>query len=144
MRSVILCLCGVVALLLTGCGVNKRSLYPGTAQPADLRAPTIQILGDVTACQGAWCKKPEGGYEWPIGLSHPPAALTYQRALERKAAQQFGVPESEVVLGDISVGFTTELIGTIRGWEASAVAGRKTTPGEAAKATPEAPTWLPR
>lgn len=37
-----------------------------------------------------------------------------------------------------------EMIGTIRGWEATARVGRKTTPGEAAKAAPEAPSWLPR
>lgn len=64
-------------VLLAGCSVNKSSLYPGTGQTPDLREEGILLLGEVTACAGAWCKKEGGGYEWPIGLSHPPTALTY-------------------------------------------------------------------
>jgi hypothetical protein len=120
-----LCIIAALMVLLTGCGVNKSSLYPGTGATADLREEGVQVLGEVTACQGAWCKKDGGGYEWPVSISHPPPALTYQKALRQKAAKQYGIPEGEVVLGEVSVGYHTEMIGTIRGWEATAVAGRK-------------------
>lgn len=115
----------LILLVLSSCGINKSSLYPGTSQTPDLRESGVQVLGEVTACQGAWCKKEGGGYEWPIGLSHPPTALTYQKAIREKAAKQYGIPEEEIVLGEISVGYRTELIGTIRGWEATAPVGRK-------------------
>jgi hypothetical protein len=111
---------------LAGCGVNKSSLYPGTGLTPDLREEGVSWCSAKSRLvQGAWCKKEGGGYEWPIGLSHPPTALTYQKALKQKAAKQYGIPEDEVVLGEVSVGYTTELIGTIRGWEATAPVGRK-------------------
>lgn len=130
-------------LLLTGCGVTKSSLYPGTAQTPTLQESGVTILGEVTACQGGFCKKADGGYEWPLSLPQPPPAYTYQRAIQQKAAKQFGVPEAEIVVGEIAVGYHAEMIGTIRGWEATAMVGRKSA-GEAAKAIPEPPSWLPR
>ncbi len=125
-------------LFLTGCGVTKSSLYPGTGSTPSLQEAGVTILGEVTACQGAFC---EG--QWPLSLPQPPPAYTYQRAIQKKAATQFAVPESEIVVGEIAVGYHAELIGTIRGWEASALVGRKAA-GGAAQAAPEAPSWLPR
>lgn len=136
MRSLLI---ACALLLLTGCSVTKSSLYPGTAQTPTLQEAGVTILGEVTACQGAFC---EG--QWPLSLPQPPPAYTYQRAIQKKAATQFSVPESEIVLGEIAVGYHAEMIGTIRGWEATAMVGRKTTSGEAAKAAPEPPSWLPR
>ncbi|WHZ16070.1 MAG: hypothetical protein OJF52_002918 [Nitrospira sp.] len=115
----------LTSLLLSGCGVTKSSLYPGTAQTPDLNEQGIQILGEVTACQGGLCQKEDGGYEWPLSLPQPPPGYTYQRAIQKKAAKQFGVPENELVVGEISVGYRAEIVGTIRGWEASALVGRK-------------------
>jgi hypothetical protein len=110
-------------LMLSGCaGVNKSYVYPGTGNPQE---PGVTLLGEVTTCKGAWCKKEGGGYEWPIGLSHPPTPLYFQKAIREKAAKVYGVPEEELIVGEISVGYTTELIGTIRGWEATAPVGRK-------------------
>jgi hypothetical protein len=37
----------------------------------------------------------------------------------------YNVPETEIVLSEITVGFYNELNGTVRGWEAKAVAGRR-------------------
>lgn len=125
MRSVLALACCAVTLLLAGCGVTKSALYPGTAQSPDLHENGVTILGEVTACQGGMCKKEGGGYEWPMSLPQPPPAYTYQRAIQQKAAKQFNVPESEIVVGEIAVGYRAELIGTIRGWEASALVGRK-------------------
>lgn len=135
MRSLLL---AIALLLLTGCSVTKSSLYPGTAKTPSLQEAGVTILGEVTACQGAFC---EG--QWPLSLPQPPPAYTYQRAIQKKAATQFNVPESEIVLGEIAVGYHAEMIGTIRGWEATAMVGRKSA-GEAAKAIPEPPSWLPR
>lgn len=70
-------------ILLTGCSATKSSLYPGTAQTPTLQEAGVTILGEVTACQGAWCSKPDGGYEWPLSLPQPPPAYTYQRAIRR-------------------------------------------------------------
>lgn len=127
-----------VTLFLTGCGVTKSSLYPGTGQTPSLQEAGVTILGEVTACQGGFC---EG--QWPLSLPQPPPAYTYQRAIQKKAATQFGVPEAEIVVGEIAVGYHAELIGTIRGWEATALVGRKTG-GAASQAAPDAPSWLPR
>jgi len=132
-----------IALFLTGCGVTKSSLYPGTGSTPSLQEAGVTILGEVTACQGGFCKKEGGGYEWPLSLPQPPPAYTYQRAIQKKAATQYGVPEADIVVGEIAVGYHAELIGTIRGWEASALVGRKAA-GGAAQAAPEAPSWLPR
>lgn len=135
MPSLILAL---LLLFLTGCGVTKSSLYPGTAQTPTLQEAGVTILGEVTACQGAFC---EG--QWPLSLPQPPPAYTYQRAIQKKAATQFSAPESEIVLGEIAVGYHAEMIGTIRGWEATAMVGRKSGSG-AAQAAPDLPSWLPR
>ncbi len=116
----------LTAALLSGCSVTKSSLYPGTGVTPDLHESGVTPLGEVTACQGAFCKKEDdSGYEWPLSLPQPPPALTYQRAIQAKAAKQYGVPEDQIVVGEIAVGYHAEMIGTIRGWEATAPVGRK-------------------
>ena len=45
----------------------------------------------------------------------------------REAVKKYGVPGNEVVLGDISVETENELVGTVRGWRATAQAGRQRT-----------------
>ncbi|MDQ3232113.1 MAG: hypothetical protein M3Q07_09855 [Pseudobdellovibrionaceae bacterium] len=112
-------------LLAAGCGVTKSVLYPGSSQTPNLQEKGVELLGDVTACQGAFCSKEDGGYEWPMSLPQPPPAYTYQRANQKKAAKHFNVPEEEIVVGEIAVGYRAEMIGTIRGWEATAPVGRK-------------------
>ena len=116
----------IVALIsLTGC-ISSPTLYPGTGQTPDLREPGVTVLGEITACQGAWCKKDDGGYESQLSLPAPPPAYNYQSLIRKKAASVYGVPEGEVVIGEMKVGYYAELIGTIRGWSATAVVGRKT------------------
>ena len=82
------------------------------------------MLGEVTACQGALCKKDDGGHECRLSLPAPPPAYTYQSALAKKAAKQYGIPESDVVIGEMKVGYYAEMIGTIRGWKADAPVGK--------------------
>ena len=56
---------------------------------------------------------------------HSSASLYLSMRLSEKAAQQYSVPEADVVIGDMKVGYHAEMIGTIRGWQATAMVGRK-------------------
>ena len=104
---------------LGGCATHLT--YPGTAPFDD----SVQMLGPVTACAGGGCCGEEEGCQWPLALTNPPDAYTYQAALRDKAVRRYGVPPEEVVLGDIAVETEAELVGTIRGWKATAQAGRR-------------------
>lgn len=120
-------LTGALALFLSGCGISKTTIYPGTAATPDLREGGVQILGEVEACRGAFCKKAdgEGGQDWPLTLVSPPPASAYHALLRKKAAKQFQLIEEDVRLGEVTVGYYTEIDGTIVGWEAKALAGRQ-------------------
>lgn len=117
---------GVITTLLVGCGISASSIYSGTGLTYDLNESGVKILGEVNTCQGGFCKNDETGRtEWPLSLAAPPPASHYQAFLRKKAARIYNVPEREIVLGEITVGFYNELNGTVRGWEAKAIAGRK-------------------
>ena len=122
-RSLFIC---AIAALLMGCGISATSIYPGTGLTYDLSERGVKILGEVETCQGAFCKNDETGRtEWPLSLTVPPPPSHYQAALRKKAAKLYTVPEREIVLGEITVGFYNELNGTVRGWQAKGIAGRK-------------------
>jgi hypothetical protein len=121
----LLLLLASMTAMLTGCGISATSIYPGTGSTFDLHETGVTILGEVNTCEGSFCKNDQGRTEWPLSLSVPPPASHYQAALRRKAARMYNVPETEIVLSEITVGFYNELNGTVRGWEAKAVAGRK-------------------
>lgn len=111
---------------LCGCSISARSVYSGTGQTFDLREEGVQVLGEVTACQGGFCENDETGRtEWPMSLTVPPPAATYHAAIRAKAARTFHVPEEEIVVGEVKVGYYTEIVGTIRGWTATAPVGRR-------------------
>lgn len=115
-------------MLTTGCGISATYLYPGNGLTHDLNESGVKILGEVSICQGAVCKNNETGRsESPLSLTIAPPASNYQAALRKAAAKLYSVPESEVVLGEITVRFVcNELLGTVRGWQAKAIAGKKT------------------
>lgn len=119
--------CSVVALLLGGCGVSKSNVYPGTASTPDLHEDGIVVLGLIEACRGAFCpdRDGEGGQEWPLTLSSPPPAAAYHALLRKRASARYHVPDHDVRLGEVTVGYYIELDGTIIGWKASAQAGRQ-------------------
>lgn len=113
-------------LSVSGCGVTSKSVYPGTGATFDLNEPGIEVLGMVTACQGGYCRNDETGrMEWPISLQSPPPAATYQSAIRKKAARIYNIPEGQVVIGEVDVTYHSEIVGTIRGWTASAMVGKK-------------------
>jgi hypothetical protein len=104
-----------IAFLLTGC----ESMVTVPPYPtADAWNSDVKPLGTVTATSGVW----------PLSLHSTPSDYTFQSALREKAASQFGVPQSEVVLGQATVQIGAEIDGTIRDWTATAQAGRRLTP----------------
>ena len=116
-----------ISVLLSGCSVSATAVYPGTSLTFDLREDGVQILGEVTACQGAFCKNDETGQtEWPMSLTGPPPAATYQAAIRKNAVRIYNVPEGQIVVGEVKVGYYNELNGTVRGWTATAPVGRRT------------------
>lgn len=125
--KVLASVCVAVAMLVGGCGLSKSTIYPGTASTPDLHEEGVLVLGEVEACRGAFCpsRDGEGGQEWPLALSSAPPASTYHAALRKRVAAQYQVPEHDVRLGEVTVGYYTELDGTIVGWRAKAQVGRR-------------------
>ena len=116
-----------IGVLTTGCGISASYIYPGTGLTHNLIESGVKILGEVSTCQGAVCKNDETGRsESSLSLTIAPPASNYQAALRKKAAKLYSVPESEIVVGEITVSFfCNELLGTVRGWQAKAIAGKK-------------------
>ncbi len=118
----------VAVNMLVGCGVTSTSVYPGTGLTYDLSGDNVDMLGEITTCQGAFCTNDETGrMEWAMSLQTPPPASTYQAALRKKAARVFKILENKIVVGEVTVGYHAELDGTIRGWNATAIVGGKRT-----------------
>ncbi|HJW74725.1 MAG TPA: SHOCT domain-containing protein [Thermoleophilia bacterium] len=84
----------------------------------------VKVLGPATACQGGHCC-PNNRCQWPLALTVPPPTETYHRALVDDAVNRYDVPAAEVVLDNVMVTLHTEVVGTVRGWAAEAVAGRR-------------------
>ena len=128
MHSKVFALVGcVMTMFRGGCGLSKSTVYPGTALTPDLHEEGLLVLGEVEACRGAFCtsRHGEGGQESPLVLSSAPPASTYHTALRKRVVAQYHVPEDAVRLGEVTVGYYTELDGTIAGWRATAQAGRQ-------------------
>lgn len=111
---------GALALTSMGCTQHAQIMV------ADLGSWTKEtaMLGPVEACQGGFCCH-DGRCEWPMSLTVPPPAETYQQALVQDAVKRYAVPADDVVLKGVSVELYTEIVGTVRGWAAKASAGRK-------------------
>ena len=101
-------------------GCVQRLPYPSFGVWND----QVKLLGPVSACQGGFCC-PNGQCQWPLALAVPPPAGTYHRALVDDAVNRYDVPADEVVLKDVQVKLNTEVVGTVRGWSAEAIAGRR-------------------
>ncbi len=111
----------IALLVLCGCVPRMHLVYPGVG----VLDSSVEMLGPVTACGGGLCCGQPEGCQWPLALTNPPEAYTYQAALRSKAVAKYGVPASEVVLGDIEVQTENEIVGTVRGWLATAQAARR-------------------
>ena len=112
-------LIGIIALLFIG-GCTSQLMFPGYGN-WDSKVAT---LGPVTFCSGGDCHNSDEGSQWPLSMKTPPNETTYHVALRKKAAKKYNVPEDEIVLSEVSVSVYAELDGTVRGWNATATAGR--------------------
>jgi hypothetical protein len=111
---------GIVAVFLLLSACTAMMPYRGYGDWTD----DVQMLGPVSYCQGGFCSGTEEGSQWPLGLTNPPSQDSIHAALITKAARKYNVRESEVVLRDVNVKLSTEMVGTVRGWYATATAGR--------------------
>jgi hypothetical protein len=93
-------------------------------------AETI-VLGRVVACRGGnldFSEDHKDCNQWPISLPSLPHPETHYAELRTKAALQYQIDVGTIVLKDVQVTYNTELVGTIRGWKATAIAGRNLSP----------------
>lgn len=111
----------LAVLAVQGCaGQRQRVAYSDFGNWDE----SVTVLGPVSACQGGFCC-PDGQCQWPLSLTNPPPVETFHRALIEEAVKQYHVPEDQVVLDDVTVELITEIVGTVRGWSAEAVAGQR-------------------
>jgi hypothetical protein len=106
-------------LLITGC--TSTLPYRSLGEWSD----AVETLGEVNYCQGGGCSGSDEGSQWPLALTSAPTQDNIHAALIAKAIKVYHVPEQEIVLKEINVKLLTEVVGTVRGWKATAVAGRK-------------------
>ena len=76
-------------------------------------------LGPVMACKGGSVSFDRECSGWPLSIPSLPPPDTHYTELKAKAAAQYHVDASVVVLKDVAVEYVTEVNGVIRGWKAS-------------------------
>jgi len=114
-------------LLLTDCANHSTLLLPAAGT---WTTDTI-LLGPVVSCRGGNLDFSEHHKEcnqWPLSLPSMPHPEIHQAELRTKAAQQYQTDVGLIVLKDVQVIYNTELVGTIRGWKATAIAGKNPLP----------------
>lgn len=129
MRSILLPIVTMLAIGLTMSACANRS---------DLMLPSVGswteqtiVLGRVVACRGGNMDFSEDHKEcndWPLSLPSLPHPDAHYAELRTKAAQQYQVDVGGIVLKDVQVTYNAELVGTIRGWKATALAGKNLIP----------------
>ena len=82
-------------------------------------------LGPVKACKGGSLSIDQECSGWPLSLPSLPSPDTHYTELKAKAATQYKLDPSLIVLKDVSVEYVAEINGVIRGWKATAIAGRR-------------------
>ncbi len=110
-------------LLLSGCANRSTLMLPSAGT---WTADTV-LLGPVVACRGGNSDFSEHHKEcnqWPLSIPSLPHHETHHAELRTKAATQYQTDVSTIVLKDIEVTYNAELVGTIRGWKATAIAGK--------------------
>ena len=82
-------------------------------------------LGPVKACKGGSLSFDQECAGWPLSIPSIPPPDTHYTELKAKAATQYKLDPSLIVLKDVSVEYVTEINGVIRGWKATEIAGRR-------------------
>lgn len=114
-------------LFLTACANHSTLLLPA----AGTWTSDTVLLGPVVACRGGNLDFSEHHKEcnqWPLSLPSMPHPEIHHAELRTKAAQQYQTDVGQIVLKDVQVIYNTELVGTIRGWKATAIAGNNPSP----------------
>lgn len=107
-------------LLLTGC------TSPMMLPPSGTWESQTSTLGPVVVCKGGnFASEPEGCNQWPLSIPSMPHPDIHYGELRAKASETYSVDAALIVLKDVIVEYTTEINGVIRGWKASAVAGKR-------------------
>lgn len=112
-----------LALFLGGCANHSELMLPSAG---NWTSDTV-VLGPVFACRGGnmdFSSDHEECNKWPLSIPSLPHPDTHYAELRTKAAQQYQVDVGTIVLKDVQVVYNTELVGTIRGWKVTAMAGR--------------------
>lgn len=110
-------------LLLTGCANHSQLLLPSAGA---WTAETV-TLGPVMVCKGGnmdFSSDHKACNNWPLSVPSMPHPETHHAELRSQAAQQYKAPVEAIVLKDVQVTYNSELNGVIRGWKATALAGR--------------------
>lgn len=120
MRACLALFLGVSLSILAGCTT------PIMLPPSGMWDATTVALGPVVACKGGASSGTveEGCGGWPLSLPSMPHPDVHYAELKARAAQQYTVDQSVVVLKDVHVDYRSEINGVIRGWRATAIAGR--------------------
>jgi hypothetical protein len=110
-------------MLLSGCANRSTLLLPSAGT---WTADTV-LLGPVVACRGGnldFTAQHKECNQWPLSIPSLPHPDTHHAELRTKAAQQYQTDVSMIVLKDVAVTYNAELVGIIRGWKATAIAGK--------------------
>jgi len=113
----------VIGLMMSACANRSDLMLPSVGS----WTPETIVLGRVVACRGGnldFSDDHKDCNKWPLSLPSLPHPETHYAELRTKAAQQYQVDVGAIVLKDVQVTYNSELVGTIRGWKASAIAGR--------------------
>lgn len=121
MRSLIVCvLTGLSVLLVVGC--TSLIILPSSGT-WDTRTVS---LGPVVVCRGAnFSTEPEDCNQRALSIPSLPVPDIHYGELRARAAELYKVDPTAVVLTGVQVEYLTEANGVIRGWRATAVAGKK-------------------
>lgn len=118
MRSIF----GIVAVILLLAGCTSPMILPSSGT-WETRTVT---LGPVVVCKGGnFSFEPKGCNQWPLSIPSMPAPEIHYAELRAQAADQYSVDAAGIILKDVLVEYNTEINGVIRGWKASAIAGRR-------------------
>lgn len=112
-------LVGLILVFLSGC------TSPMTLPSSGRWDQQTVTLGPVVVCKGGNLTfTPKGCNQWPMSLPSMPAPEIHYAELRAEAADKYSVDAGLIVLKNVVVKYNSEIRGTIRGWKASAIAGK--------------------
>lgn len=115
----------ILSLLLIGCTSPMMLPSSGTWEERTV------TLGPVVVCKGGnFSFTPKDCNQWPLSIPSMPVPEIHYAELRAQAAEEYSVDAARIILKDVLVKYNAEINGVIRGWKASAIAGKKYVVGE--------------